>query len=502
MSDFILKNISSRAISGLALWALVALWGASARAQAPPGGEEDPRHRVYVVPRMELVPDPDQIGEGLAQVDTAALTQAAQDYFQGQPERFVVIDPEALFARFDATAREGSQGVSSLRFFLNVQKAETNLQSGVKALGRFDLKDAERSLLEAVRLYEEVQAPLLLPAELARVYEYLGLVYVEQGQREEEAIRAFVQMLRLDGRRVLVHPYYHEATEALYREARARLLEGRGGGADDADRAELAQVSQLLGAHIVLWGFVEQRGEALILHLQLHRREGDATSFPAPESIPLTRQPDVDRERADRLASRFAACVEPLPVAPPPPPDRERGRFYLDSTFAYLLYLEPFETLFHNFGFTLTGSYMVLENFSLLARLSLLDGGNDGAESLIKSPLSARMFLGAGFALRPVRWLRLMANFAVEGNFVSELQTTDEFFCKVDRAANGCSPSDIQVEPPTWYLGVNTQLGLGIQLYRDLFLVASGGFSFYAWPLEGGAVNYPLSGDLGLGYRF
>jgi tetratricopeptide (TPR) repeat protein len=484
---------------------LCALCGA-AQAQSLRGAveepEEDPRYRVYVVPRVEFLPDPDQAREAIPQLDTEQLVEAIEGYFSASDGRFRVIPSEALFARFDAPSGQGVEGVSALRFFLNVQQAETSLQSGIKSLSRFDLKDAERHLLRAASLYEEVQAQLLLPVELARVYEYLGLVYVEQGQRQEDAISAFIQMLRLDGRTVLGHPYYPAGTAALSREARRRLLISRGGGADDTDREEIVRTARLVDANIVIWGYTVQEGDKKTLHLQMYRQDGEGTGFPAPEVIELDADVQVSQERADRLASRFAACVEPLPTPLPPPPDRERGRFYLEPAFAYTLYLEPIDTLFNNFGFTLTGSYMLLENFGLVGRVSLLDGGNDSAESLIQSPLSARMFFGAGFAIRPTSWLRLFANFAAEGSFISQIQTTDSFFCKVDRGSSQCLESEISTQPSTWYLGLNAHMGARFRLYKDLFAVGSGGFSFYAWPLEGRAVNYPVSGNLGLGYRF
>ncbi len=493
------------------LWAFGGLWWYAgvvhAQARTPgqleaPSAEPERRHLVYVMPRLSFFPDPEQSRENTPQLDTLALREAVESYFASDPERFRVMEAEALFRRFDSPTGVGQEGVSSLRFFLNVQNAQTNLQGGIKALSRFDLQDAERLLKEAARLYEEVRAPLLLPDELARVYEYLGLVYVEQGEHEEEAIESFVKMIRLDSRRVLIYPFYHQSTEDLYQKARARLLASRGGGADTKDRNEMRLIARLVGANIVIWGYAVQQGAEVKLHLQMFRRDGESAGFPTAESIVLPMKTADAAERANRLASRFAACVEPLPTPLPLPPERERGRFYLASAFSYTRFLQPSDTPFNNYGFALTGNAMMSDNFALVGKFTILDGGNDSDESLIKSPLSVRLFGGAGFSLKPLSWLRLHTNFMLEGTFVSEIQRTNDFFCKVDRGSSKCNEDNILSQAPAWYAGIHAEIGASLKIYKELYAYGAGGFSFYALPLEEREVNYPINGDIGLEYRF
>ncbi len=213
------EGVFARARLGVRVVALALVVGvAEAQAQT----QEDLRFRVYVAQRLEFLPDPDLSRESVPQLDSARLVRAVERYFGQHPERFVVVPGDALLDAYD----DPGSPVSPLRFLRSASQGNSSLERGIKSLSRFDLPEAERNLLDAASNYEAVQAPLLLPQELARVYEYLGQVYAEEGRREE-AVEAFVRMSRLDGRRVLVHPYYHEETEALYREGRAKLLEGR-----------------------------------------------------------------------------------------------------------------------------------------------------------------------------------------------------------------------------------------------------------------------------------
>ncbi len=250
-----------------------------------------------------------------------------------------------------------------------------------------------------------------------------------------------------------------------------------------------------------MWGYVVQQGPEAVLRLVMYRPGAEGPRV-VVEQVALSSDPQANDELADQLASRFAACVEPLPEPPRPPPEREKGHVYLDVAFAYALYLRPLDAPFDNLGFSMAGSYLVSDNFALFGRLHLLTSGSDEAQSLLNEFSSVRLFGGGAFTVRPWRWVRPFARFAVEGLRVGEFRRTDSFFCKVNPSAQNCDPDDIRTQEAGWFAGLNAGLGTSVRVYQDLALFAAGDFSFYFFPSSQPELNYPVGFDVGLEYRF
>ncbi len=504
---------STRRTLALLTWAAALLACALAAAQPDPIAP-DPRYRVFLSGNIDgtidFYPDPDESRKGTPQFDTDRLARAIERYFAQNDERFVVVPSGEFLEAFTRTDSDIRDAPDLARIMRSMRKGDSLLKKGVNALSRASLSEAEGHLLEAARLLEKVKADLLFPSDLAQVYEHLAIVYDEERSRDGEspdlAARqndVLLKMIRLEPARVLVYPFYSDSLERAWRAARQDVLLSREAGADEPDRARARRSGALVNADIVLWGYAVQTGPSVTLTLHMLRRDTGEPLFFEPERITLSQDPDAQIERADRLASRFAACIEPLPTPRPQPADQEKGRFYLDSSFAYLAFLRtrPIDVFFNNFGFSLSGQYMLSENFALSSRINLMTGGVDANGHLREGFGSIRTFFGGTYALR-IGIVRPFIGFSLEADRLAEFSMTTNFFCKINVNAPGCDPNDIIVQRPGWLVGVNSQIGASLRLYRELFMTASGNFAFYVLPLSDPAVDLPLGFDFGLQYRF
>ncbi|MEO1271472.1 MAG: hypothetical protein AAFX99_25545 [Myxococcota bacterium] len=491
--------------AGVALvWALGLMVAGSPTAYS----EEDLRFRVYVH-EVGFYPDPGAlVGRRPPNFPTEAFTEAAGDYFDGDQERFVRLEsPRELFLGINRQALSdgaGSDGESrptlvEMLFLLGI--AEKRYEEGVDALAGGELVEAERHLKEAAAIYKRFMVPLLRPQLVARVYQYLGLVYAALPKRRQDGIGAFQRMLRLDPRQVLVTPYVPPKVARMHREAREKLLSGRRRGPDAGDREMLETLGMLVEADMVVWGYVVQRGDQFELTMQMYRVDKGVTL--PPERVMLTGDQARDAELANRLVSRFAACIEPLPEPPTPPPDREEGRFYLDASFTYATYLNgPTDQGFDNYGVSVSASYMMTERCAWVGRATFLTSGSDFENDLLTEFSQVRLFAGAGFGVRFNRWVRPFLSLTVEATRLGRFSSTDEFFCKVNTSSPGCAPSEVVVGGDTWQAGVNVQLGGSLRLYEDFSIFAAPSLSFYVFPLTDKDLDLPVGADVGLQYRF
>jgi tetratricopeptide (TPR) repeat protein len=453
----------------------------------------DPRYRVYIHGPIGAFSDPDVVQAEGATPDVKGLESALNDYFADHDDRFVLLDSDLTF--------EGLGNATKL--LKNLRSADRLVEKAEEARARFDLRVAERNLREATAAYEEVEAPVFFPDEVARAYEYLGLIYASQG-RKDEAVEVFVRMLELDPTRVLVHPFYFEATEARFREARARLLNSRANGPNDNDRSVLRRIGEAVDGSLVITAFVVQTGDKSELVLFAFRRDGESQTFLPVQRVELTGDPAIDVERANRLASRIAACVEPLPTPAPKAPESDKGTLYVDSTFSYyVFFVTETGATFPNLGLSIDGSYLLTDNFAMVARVNFLTAGDDTSGEQLTDFTTIRLSLGGGFSFRLAGgWVRPYLNITGEAANFGRFERTTSFFCKVNPESSECDQDDIVSEASGWLYGVATRAGVSFKLYRDLYATVGGGLSFYFIPRDLPALNFPLGFDSGLEYRF
>jgi len=480
-----------------------ALFGGVGEAQAQGAS----RYRVYVRAPVEFYPDLGE-GAGRGSPPTRHLQVAIERAFAAESARFEMIPTDALFQSPTVSPESAGAGrrsdtttlVNPTQLILALNRAEGIVQDARRAFSRYDLASAETMLVEVIDTYESLLFPLLNPTDLARVYETLGLVLWETTERRDETLEAFRNMIRLDSRRVLVAPYFPEPIAAAYRSAQQELLGARSAGPDPTDAEVLRNLGEVVGADVVVWAYVVERGEALELVMQLYRR--DSGVFLAPERVALTGDAEVDAERATRLSSRFTSCLEPLPE-PVAPVAGERA-FYLQSGFSYLVFFRgPSDQAFDNYGFALSGTYLVLGNFTLRLGLDFLTSGSDYEQDLQGEFSTIRGFVGGGFSFPVKRWLRPFVNFSLEGSRIGEIKSTDSFYCKVNPDdPRQCRPEEIEAAAPGFLMGVNIQVGLSVLRFRSLSLFAAANGSFFVVPFADREVDLPLGFDVGIEYEF
>ncbi|MFU8807446.1 MAG: hypothetical protein ACNA8W_26790, partial [Bradymonadaceae bacterium] len=182
---------------------------------------------------------------------------------------------------------------------------------------RLQIKEAIDQLEKAVENYATVHYGMLAPGELAEVLLYLSLSYLEEGSNVVRPLELMKKMIALDPEAVLRPGYYPEYIVHFYENARNALLQEVLEVGPGQESARI--LAQLVEADYVLYPFaVAPRGGPPRLVTYLYSTEDDAF-LDSEVQLLDTLTPDSLNEAANRLMSRYSACLfEPPPEAPQP----------------------------------------------------------------------------------------------------------------------------------------------------------------------------------------
>jgi hypothetical protein len=205
--------------------------------------------------------------------------------------------------------------------------------------------------------------------------------------------------------------------------------------------------------------------------------------------------------RLQAFLSRWLACV---PVAETRPSRPHSPDMRLDTSGSYALYLrQPTRRDFHSLGFTVGLSNELRYNLDWFVRVSMYTSLSDPYRDLLHSFNSLRLLAGMGFAWNrgPLRFfVRPALDLHLLGSFVA---TTDAD-CKMFGLEHKlCDRSSVANLDQNVLAGGNLGAGMHVAIGRNFFAAVQGTISAYFLPLTGtDKLNFPLSADVGLGYRF
>ncbi|MFZ4577247.1 MAG: tetratricopeptide repeat protein [Myxococcota bacterium] len=204
--------------------------------------------------------------------------------------------------------------------------------------------------------------------------------------------------------------------------------------------------------------------------------------------------------RIDAFLSRWLACA---PIGQAVASSRSSGKWRMDTSGSYALYArQPTRQDFHSVGFAAGVSYDLRPGFEWFGRVNMYTSLSDPYRDLLHSFNSVRVLGGVGFTLRrgPLRlFVRPGIDLHVLGSFVASTDA-DCKFLGLDHPL--CDASTVSNLDQDLLAGLNLALGGQVHIGRDFFLSLQGSASSYFLPFSGtDRLNYPLSAEIGLGYR-
>lgn len=352
---------------------------------------------------------------------------------------------------------------------------------------------AETSLRRARDLYRDIWQDLVDAKPFADAQFMLGVALVEMGR--PDGLVALKDAFQIQpARRFRPNFFPPQVNTALVQaftdhEASADPLHPYG------DHRRMAQLAARLGVGWLLMGTVRPGPNGHELWLAVFSAQRRVIE--AELHTPLA----GGEARIQAFLSRWLACVPIVETSPGRP---SRAAMRLDTSGSYALYLrQPTRKDFHSVGFAVGLSDEVRTDLEWFARVNMYTSLSDPYRDLLHSFNSVRLLVGLGFAWQrgPLRvFVRPGLDVHLLGSFVA---TTDPD-CKLFGLGHKlCDPSTVSDLDQRILMGGNLALGGHVGIGRNFFAAIQGSTSAYFLPLTGtDRLNFPLSGEVGLGYRF
>jgi hypothetical protein len=176
----------------------------------------------------------------------------------------------------------------------------------------------------------------------------------------------------------------------------------------------------------------------------------------------------------------------------------------LDTSGSYALYLrQPTRKDFHSVGFSVGLSDELRPDLEWFVRVNMYTSLSDPYRDLLHAFNSVRLLAGLGFAWQRGP-LRVFVRPGLDVHLLGSFVTTTDPDCKLFGLSHKlCDPQTVLDLDQRILMGGNLALGGHVSIGRNFFAVIQGSVSAYFLPLAGtDRLNFPLSGEAGLGYRF
>jgi hypothetical protein len=387
-----------------------------------------------------------------------------------------------------------------------LDRARQQAELGLLRYKELDTRAAIPLLERALERYRAIRHELIAPQEVAEVLLYLTLSTLEEAQSAKplEWMRALVL---IDPGRVLQKGYYPDSVVEFYQVARANILrelKQRGPGIEAQEDA--AMLVELLGLDAVYLMTVVSQDDGRYL-VSLYPYDPRARRFDSPESVSLDAMSEaVLAEASDVLMARFESCHRPVEVAGQGPVGSARGDspWSVELHFSYASFLKypepPLLTPYGNYGLGLGVLWRLTEEFGLVGRAQVLSAQRDRNGLLITEDFSTlRAFVGGELSLTFLDGLTVGVQVAGDLTRVSEFEAWPTPGCAANPADPICKRQVF--DGFGLLLGLNARPLLSYNLYRTLSVQLSGSASYF-FIGDDDAMNFPVSGELGVQYRF
>ena len=358
---------------------------------------------------------------------------------------------------------------------------------------------AATALRNAVQLYRALWQDVIDPRPYADAQFMLGVTLIDL-ERSAEGHIALKDGFGLQPERRFRNRFFPPAVE----QALTAALVDHNSTLDPlhpyGDHARLHQLARQLGVAWLVTGVVyAPQGSPAQLYLAVYSAQ--RRTLETELAIPLAEVLPTPEGQLDAFVSRWLACAPPRMASPRAPPPEPTLR--LDTSAAYAPFLrQPTRAAFHSLGFAAGASGPIRDSLDWHARAQLYTSVADPYRDLLFSFNSVRLIAGAGFAgnTGPMRWFfRPGVDIHALGQFVASTDPDCKLFGRDHPLCGSDSVLDLE---QSVLIGVNLAAGGHLALGRSFFLSLQSSLSVYFLPLDGtDRLNYPLSAELGFGYR-
>ncbi len=456
--------------------------------------------RIVALPPFQVLLEPAELAEVSGEgggVLGARVRSGVGEYLAGAPEMFALSSDRAL--------QESLERNPLFRGTLSLARQWADM--GIEEYKRLRTKEAIGHLEKALQNFVQIHFEVIEPREVSEVLLYLSLAYLEDGGDIVRPLELMKMMIGLDPERVIRPGYYPDFIVQFYRSAREALL------AELLETGPPVRYAREMAARLnvdaVVMGYVAPGGAdagGAEVFTYLYTVRDDA--FIAVEAITLE---SVDgalaKEAGNRLMSRLVACLFEPREAPTRAVEASRGQspFALQVHFAYATFLKfpsPIEDSFGNYGVHVGANFALTREFDLTGGLQVLNSLRDYSGILRDDFTTIRGFLGGQLGLDYYDFL-FSVQVALELTHIGPIRAFGDKNCIA--APEVLCPGNrgtVVFDGQPVMMGINTKPRFSYAVTRALEAALSAGVSYYFYPLTDRVLNFPLTVELGVQYRF
>ena len=473
-------------------WIVTLTLAGTAHAEPPP--EEGPRNRrLAVLPVQNYAVAPEELwddADPLVPPVEAALQRFLLKRLAVEPY-LDVIPPEEIVERLNRIRmhREGAMlGLERMRLGLDLYKA---LRVG-EAIPH--LEQAHAALTAA---FHDVVDPVTM-SDLSL---HMALCYLEKEPHKTHV--ALKEMFHRNPTRRFRPGYYSQDFEQALRSAMTDFQATYPKENPLGSTARLDRLAEAIDVDSVIFAFLQPTPSGPEIRIVVHDRHSRGVSFRAGfESTSRA----ADLERMDRFVSRWTTCL-PSQIGAPEAPPKQVSDFVLDTSFTYSVFASLFgddaltSTPFHNLGLAVAGEWQFLSGLGTFIQLNVLLTTQDSLRDLTNPPPNVRLAAGVSYAYSGESW-RIFARFGLDVNFLlGEFDITRDPWCKWLAGHERCL-GRIDTYADEYLMGFYVAFGGQIFVSRGMYVTLRVGVSAYVAPGDAVELNFPLTFESGIGYKF
>lgn len=462
----------------------------------PAMADEQDTVRVAIASDVQAFSNEYNSSESIRRLRRAMRRGAVEQWEQFDDIEVQIIDDDALH----------EQVVDNSLYDGTLQLAREWGEMGIEAYKQLQTREAADYLERSLSNFRDISHDFVDPEEVSEIQMYLALSYLEDGTDVVRPLEVFQQMIRLDPSRVMETGYYPDFIVRYYENARETLFTGLRDDGPPTDESE--RIAELVDADFVFHGYAvprSQQGVELVAYLY----DVDDEELLDAERLALDEQQESEyHEGFGRLASRLSVCLLEIDDEPPPgviaasagtsPLSLELGTTY----GSFLQFPGPIEEPFGNYGLALGASWSITREFQLIGRLQVTNSMRDYSGVLRENFTTIRAMLGGelGRGFGPVylgvgtglEMARIGTVHAITDR--SCIPAPDEL-CPDGQGTEVFDDHDLH-----W--GMRLQGRAGWMLSESFQLFSSVGIGYYFSPIEDRLMNFPISTEFGIRYRF
>ncbi|GEM_PF-5572654 len=372
---------------------------------------------------------------------------------------------------------------------------------GIDLFQKMDSAGSVRNLERGLEQFRELGHAFIAPDEVSNALLYLALTRQDESTDVGRILSLFKEMILTDTSIQLKKGLYPDNAVSFYNSARKELENDIRRGSPET---MLVQKASLFSRSTYTASYTLLLNKSGSFKMILDVYEQGEARFKKRFSVDLSDVQDRTlSEAASRLMSRFITCLEePSKRVSIPKKSTGKSPWSLQLSFAYTSYLtfpgpEDLEP-FGNAGGLIGLSYAFTEEFALQGAFEILNSIRDRNGVISDNFQTLRIFAGNDIGIRFGVVKISIATF-IEGAFLPEVKVC----IPVDiRSRSGDCKNTVSKENFGAFLGVNLRPRISAKASESISVIAGANASFYLLPFTNSPINFPVSGELGLTYRF